>query len=120
MAGTVIWAFDDGFDRRVHLADLPEPARSVLDWAMDRYGYIEHGAENVYLISLDDVRFMNHSARPNVVVMPDKDQTHVALHDIVAGDELTCNYDAFGSPDPRTGWQPGDGAFSPRRLENGV
>eukprot|EP01036_Dinobryon_divergens_P028220 gene28222-37132_t len=45
----------------------------------------------------DDGRFVNHSSDPNTG-FASVDRPSVALRDIAAGDELTCDYSGLGSP----------------------
>jgi hypothetical protein len=45
----------------------------------------------------DDGRFVNHSSDPNTG-FASTDRPSVALRDIAAGEELTCDYSGLGSP----------------------
>jgi len=49
---------------------------------------LEHFCTNI----TDLGRFQNHSSNPNC-------DTSIALRDILAGDEVTCDYSGLGSPD---------------------
>lgn len=84
--GTVTWVFDEGIDLLLPISTvdkLPEPAKIQLF----RYGYIYFGTNEITLCA-DDARFMNHSDVPNTI----KD---IAVCDIAAGEEITCNYYDF-------------------------
>ena len=50
---------------------------------------------HLYTLTGDHDRFMNHSDHPNVGMNPDDSPTNLAIRDIAAGDELTCDYRSF-------------------------
>ncbi|MBI1385657.1 MAG: SET domain-containing protein-lysine N-methyltransferase [Rhizobiales bacterium] len=94
--GTVTWRFVEGYDPLFSQADidaLPEPARS------DTLKYVYLNVEAVvYVYCLDNARFMNHADDPNTgsVTTPDDSFGYdVALRDIAAGEEMTCDYREF-------------------------
>jgi uncharacterized protein len=58
---------------------------------ISRFAYYRHG---VWLLNLDDGRFMNHSKYPNLGYDRKKDFCY-ALVDINAGEELTTDYSEF-------------------------
>ena len=84
--GTVTWT-KCALDRvitPVDAAALGEPYRA----AIERYAYVNgHGD---YVLCWDHGRYMNHSCRPGVL-SPGFD-IDVAVRDIEAGEELTCDY----------------------------
>lgn len=47
----------------------------------------------------DNGRFTNHSAIPNVGACVDHSNDSYALQDIAEGEELTCDYAGFATPD---------------------
>jgi uncharacterized protein len=49
----------------------------------------------LYILPGDHDRFMNHSDAPNVAMHSDGRATCVAVRDIAAGEELTCDYRTF-------------------------
>ncbi len=49
----------------------------------------------LYVLTGDHDRFMNHSDDPNVGMNPDGTSTNIALREIAAGEELTCDYRTF-------------------------
>jgi len=89
--GTMIWRFEAAFDRIISEAEfdkLPEVARSFVD----RYGYITPQIPGGWVVSLDNTRFINHSATPNT------DNTApitYAARDIAKDEEITCDYGEF-------------------------
>ena len=48
-----------------------------------------------YILPGDHDRFMNHADAANVGMNPDGSYTCIALRDIAAGEELTCDYRTF-------------------------
>ena len=93
--GTPIWRFEPGFDRAftpAQFAALPELAQAHLR----QHAYPDLPAGN-WILSGDLTIFMNHASPPNTGAPPDAPLplTTVALRDIAAGEELTCDYYAF-------------------------
>ncbi len=89
-AGTRVWEYLDGFDRRMSpefVASLPEVARQTVL----HYCAFWKGA---YVTSADNSRFLNHSFTPNLRSFEEPD-CDVALRDIQIGDELTEDYREF-------------------------
>jgi SET domain-containing protein len=94
-AGTPVWRFQEGFDHaytRAEFAVLPAPAREHLRW----FSYFD-SARDALIKSGDLCCFMNHAESPNTGMPPGRSDgaETVALHDIAAGEELTCDYHAF-------------------------
>lgn len=89
--GTLIWRFEPAFDRIIpeaEFARLPEVARAFVE----RYGYVTPQIPGGWVVSLDNTRFINHSADPNT------DNTRpetFAARDIAEGEEITCDYGEF-------------------------
>ena len=99
--GTPIWRFQKGFDHDFSpeaFAALPEIARAHTRW------FCFVSKENGHVIlSGDHACFINHSPTPNTGAgdtdgMP-VDAT-VALRDIAAGEEITCNYFEYDADTP--------------------
>ncbi|MEW6306396.1 MAG: SET domain-containing protein [Verrucomicrobiota bacterium] len=92
--GTPVWRFQPGFDREFapeEFAALPRPAQEHLRW----FAFVV--TEGYFILSGDHACFMNHSATPNTGAPPKAVEpvTTIALRDIAAGEELTCDYFAF-------------------------
>jgi len=84
--GTIVWALDR-FDivlAPAELAALDELHRALAE----RYGYRDHHGRCI--VCWDGGRFVNHSCAPAMRgVGP---EVMVAVRDLAAGDELTCDY----------------------------
>ena len=99
--GTPIWHFESGFDHaltRETVAALPGLAREHVHhfaWVRPDDGH--------WILSGDHACFMNHSENPNTGLSSDEGVSvpTVALRDIAAGEELTCNYFSFDADAPR-------------------
>jgi hypothetical protein len=92
--GTPIWRFEPGFDRALspdQFAALPPLAQAHLL----QHAYPDSAGN--WILSGDLTIFMNHSSPPNTGALPGAPEpvTTVALRDIEAGEELTCDYYAF-------------------------
>lgn len=93
--GTAVWRFEAGFDRTFRtaaVAGLPELARRHVE----HYGFLD-AARGCWVLNGDLGIFMNHSATPNTGApgVAGAAEETVALRDIAAGEELTCDYRAF-------------------------
>lgn len=114
--GTPIWRFQPGFDHEFtpeQWAALPEPARSHTR----HFCFVQFGDLHV-ILSGDHACFINHSESPNTGAPPNASApvTTVALRDLAAGEEITCNYWAYDADTPwklglvprdaRLGFQP--------------
>lgn len=92
--GALVWVYDSRFDvsyDKEELARAPSHFREFLE----RYTYDHPRDPSRVVLDCDEGRFMNHSDLPNV------DLTNpwrgIAASDIVAGEELTCDYAHFTS-----------------------
>jgi SET domain-containing protein len=102
--GTPVWRFEPGFDFAItpeQFAALPESAREHTRW----FGYLD-GITGNFLRSGDHACFMNHSPAPNTGAPADAvtPVTTIAMRDLAAGEELTCDYRAF---DADVAWKLG-------------
>ena len=89
-AGTRVWEFTEGVDYRIPDADVqraPEPYRAEIL----KYAYKDSTGD--YILCGDAARFMNHSDDPSCD--DSGDLYTVAIGDIAAGQELTCDYRSF-------------------------
>ena len=94
--GTVTWRFMADFDRRLTKAEidsLPEPARSnMLD-----HTYLD-ATSGLFVLCADNARFMNHADEPNTAGVHEPGSIEgydVSIRDILAGEEMTCDYRTF-------------------------
>ncbi len=93
--GTLVWKFQYP-DLKIDKSELPklsEPAREQFL----KYAYLNPKTDR-YVLCFDDSRFFNHSDNPNCIDTEFPDDTegiNVAVRDIQAGEELTCNYKEF-------------------------
>jgi SET domain-containing protein len=99
--GTPIWRFERGFDHDFspdQVAALPPLAREHTRW----FSFVHRDTGRV-ILSGDHACFINHSPNPNTGAAPGAAPpvTTVALRDIAAGEEITCNYFAFDADAPR-------------------
>lgn len=90
--GASIWRLDPEFDRLIPM-DKYRSAPPQLKELLDIYAYPSPDRPGFMVYEVDNGRFMNHSARPNT------DFSHyggaVAIRDIAAGEEITCDYGEF-------------------------
>lgn len=110
--GTVLWDYDEGVDWRLtpeELAAFPEPYQERL-----RH-YCYRDESGIYVLCGDNARYMNHSFEPNC---DDRGEHTVALRDIAAFEELTCDYrdfDAESTYDELSRLEEESPSRSPRR-----
>ena len=85
-AGSAVWEITPGFDLEYRFEDQPQRVQEYLC----HYG--SRVEPCIYLLCGDNARFMNHSDNPNV---SGAHSPNIALRDIEAGEEITCNYAEF-------------------------
>jgi SET domain-containing protein len=85
-AGSVVWEFTPGLDLEFWVDEQPQRIQEYLR----HYG--SRVEPSIYLLCGDNARFMNHSDNPNV---SGAQSPNIALRDIEAGEEITCNYAEF-------------------------
>lgn len=98
--GTPIWRFEPGFDHDFspeQFAALPPLARDHTRW----FCFVSQMDGHV-ILSGDHACFINHSPAPNTGAGPTAvaPVITVALRDIQAGEEITCNYFAYDADTP--------------------
>jgi uncharacterized protein len=98
--GTPIWQFVSGFDHDFtpeQWAALPEPARGHTR----HFCFVRKGDLHV-ILSGDHACFINHANDPTTGAPANArlPVTTVALREIQAGEELTCNYWAYDADTP--------------------
>lgn len=91
--GQIVWRFDEGIDLIFKESDLKNFPVSFVEF-LKMYAYSPLvNTEKTYVLCADNARHMNHDENPNLDETPDG--LNVALRDIKAGEELTCNYNQF-------------------------
>ena len=88
-SGTAVWKYVEGFDCEIKdWSNLPQVALDFLD----KYAVFQHG---YYTMNNDDGRFYNHSDDPNTAWNEERN-AEVAIKDIEAEEEITCDYREWG------------------------
>lgn len=90
--GSVIWRFDPRFDRLISNEDWESTDGAVKSY-LDRYCYPSRANPGHIVFEGDDARYMNHADAPNCDFSREDEAR--AIKDIVAGEELTCDYNVF-------------------------
>lgn len=88
-----VWRLDPGIDLVFVEGDLSKLPNSFKEF-LKVYAYSPlSSGEKTYILCADHARHMNHSEEPNLLETPDG--LNVAIRDIKAGEELTCDYNQF-------------------------
>lgn len=106
-AGTVIWEYTPGVDLRLAAPEL-EGLPAVLREQFRSHCYLE--PSGMYVFCGDNARYMNHSFEPNCD--DSGEERTVALRDIAAHEELTCDYRSFDVESATTGLSVWSGRLS--------
>ncbi|TIX49211.1 SET domain-containing protein [Alteraurantiacibacter aquimixticola] len=99
--GTAIWTLSDDYDLLLSEEQVARMDALQRDF-VDRYGYPHTTKPGLVVVEFDNGRFMNHSDKPNGDFS--SPAIGVALRDIAAHEELTCDYAQL---DPIYTMQPG-------------
>lgn len=90
--GIDMWTFQEGFDLERTPGEVDALPAVAQEW-FKRYGYLDKTL-NLWILSFDDARFINHSENPNM--RPDYKRHRcavgVASRDIKKGEEITVDY----------------------------
>lgn len=92
--GQPVWLHDSKCDLIIEVDEIPPYLRDYFD----KYSTVSKTIRGKlkYHLDGDDARFMNHSEDPNIVFI---DSLGVALRDIEANEELTCDYREITTPE---------------------
>lgn len=93
LAGAVVSRYLPPFDVQYPvelMAAVSAPERTYLQ----NFSYLSRFT-GVWILPGDHDRYMNHSDDPNVGMNPNGNTENLALRDIAAGEELTCDYRTF-------------------------
>lgn len=94
-AGQVVWKMDPVLDIEYTEEQFKTFEPAVKEFLkMYAYGQQE-GSKKTFILCGDHARHMNHSDSPNLVEAGNGNALNIALRDIKAGEELTCDYNAF-------------------------
>ena len=110
--GSPVWRFEPGFDHDfspAQFAALPPLAQYHTRW----FCFVSR-LDGHIILSGDHACFINHSPSPNTGALPDAKPpvVTVALRDVAAGEEITCNYYDYDADTPwKLGLVPGDAAL---------
>lgn len=103
LRGTEIWK--PNLVVKVSLEDLKTILKDMTCEKANEYlrqGFVLSSDLDHLCVNVDDLgRFTNHSSDPNMGYADfteSQTEASVALRDIAAGEELTCNYSGLGSP----------------------
>lgn len=89
--GQTIWVFDINFSRSYNDGDVQKMPEHQQEF-VKKYSYTDHKNPSIWILDLDNGRFMNHDENPN----SDYDLiTGWATRDIKKGEEITCDYRVF-------------------------
>ena len=94
-SGSTIWVLHPQFDVEFALEDLDDLPPYCREQIM-HFGYLST-TTGKWVLCADDARFMNHSGQPNTRNAIDGrgNDCTVAACDILAGEEITCDYYEF-------------------------
>lgn len=94
-AGQVVWKLDPLLDVELSEEQVKTYSPAVMDFLLTyAYGQQSNG-KKTYILCGDHARHMNHSDSPNLIEAGDGNALNIAVRDIKAGEELTCDYNAF-------------------------
>lgn len=91
-AGETVWFETPQSIRRYTEKERAEVMGTLFWDFLEKYAIVEDG---IYILNMDDARFINHSEDPNIAPTDSSGKTYVAVRDIVEGEELTCDYRIF-------------------------
>ncbi len=91
-AGTVVWEYNEVFDKLIELDQIPLLPQVTQDFII-KYACPHLEKTKFVVLDGDNGRFMNHSEQPNTDSR--EFARGYALYDIKKGEEITCNYSEF-------------------------
>ncbi|MDH3271351.1 MAG: SET domain-containing protein [Gemmatimonadota bacterium] len=89
-AGTVIWEFTEGVDRRITADEFERFPEAFRDWIRH---YLYRDDSGLFVFCGDNAKYMNHEDDPNC---DDSGPSYtITRRPIRSGEELTCDYTLF-------------------------
>jgi SET domain-containing protein len=85
--GALVWRVHPAIDREIHRTELNDLPLHVVQKIQTHAEYLP--SRDVFRLGADGDYFMNHSDDPNLI---DAGESMYAARDILAGDELFCDY----------------------------
>ncbi len=107
--GQLIWRYDPVIDLHLSFDFVENHSSEEMRRLVHCYGYVLRDDPTHWVYNCDNGRFFNHVPSPlaNTADTPGSHaegvETSYALRDIQAGEELTCDYHLFATPNK---WQP--------------
>lgn len=92
--GQIVWQFDPRIDIFLTPEDISSFPPAVQNYYLIHCSVEVRGGREVFALSADDSKYVNHSDEPNLLDSADGTFEYAA-RDILAGEELTCNYHVF-------------------------
>lgn len=89
--GTIVCRYDHTFIKQYSNIDL-NLMNEIENSFIKKYAYLY---DNLWILCLDNSRFMNHSSDSNLYDDNTEHGNTIARRDIKAGEELTCDYYSF-------------------------
>lgn len=90
--GQLVWLYDARFDVSYDLEEIRRAPKHFQEF-IDRYTYPDPTDPDRVVLDCDEGRFMNHADAPNIDLS--NPARGIAVCDIPAGTELTCDYGQF-------------------------
>ncbi len=91
--GQIVWKLDPLLDVEIPAEKIDSYPPAIKNF-LEMYAYGQQsGEKKSFILCGDHARHMNHSEHPNL--LESGDGNNIADRDIKAGEELTCDYNAF-------------------------
>jgi SET domain-containing protein len=99
-AGTAVWEFNDLVDLKFTLEEWDLYRREITTQSYNNLLNLSYKEDDFIILCIDNAQFMNHSlTRCNIGHQDSSRDRMYAYRDIMKGEELLCNYQAYSDPD---------------------